>query len=563
MVSDYELLGVELGASEEEIRRAYFREVRKHSPEKDPEGFQKIRRAYEHIRVRRDPEEGPVLPLPEDPTAKATLEVILNLSRSENEEAYRDEAEKAIRKYPQEQVFLYHDVIALRRCGNTGKSVKAAEKLVGVDPENKFYHRELAISYLERGYTKKAIPAFQKAYDMGVRDTDFVVSYVQQLRREGYWQDFLEIGMALVRENRTWNDEQFEDIAEIYRNLMDDLGHVSTQYGLEVLNSLSSFLLQNVNMHPDSVCEVVSRLSVRSSMDWKDQLRKTAWQIMEALSARITNPKAASRLKTMRYSAEKNCAIKDYHLEEQLKRVIVGYLTQNIDPKEEYKSIAGEMFGLFDLMSNTGMFEENPEETEFNILDGALCCLMELPETRKSLDRVQREYPLAYEAGKDFFERVKSDEGAEALRKEMLTKHRSMVFKFEGSGFYELYPEERAKLYGQNDAKKHPQKKKKFGPDRHEVSQLAKALSKIFGSSWDDDDDDWDDDDEYWDDDEDWDDDDWDDEDDEDWEDDDEEDWPVLKPVVHEKPKIGRNSPCPCGSGKKFKQCCLGKGIYD
>lgn len=22
--------------------------------------------------------------------------------------------------------------------------------------------------------------------------------------------------------------------------------------------------------------------------------------------------------------------------------------------------------------------------------------------------------------------------------------------------------------------------------------------------------------------------------------------------------KIGRNEPCPCGSGKKYKQCCLG-----
>ncbi|ECE8508711.1 YecA family protein, partial [Salmonella enterica subsp. enterica serovar Enteritidis] len=21
--------------------------------------------------------------------------------------------------------------------------------------------------------------------------------------------------------------------------------------------------------------------------------------------------------------------------------------------------------------------------------------------------------------------------------------------------------------------------------------------------------------------------------------------------------KVGRNDPCPCGSGKKFKQCCL------
>ena len=24
----------------------------------------------------------------------------------------------------------------------------------------------------------------------------------------------------------------------------------------------------------------------------------------------------------------------------------------------------------------------------------------------------------------------------------------------------------------------------------------------------------------------------------------------------HEKPKVGRNEPCPCGSGKKFKKCC-------
>lgn len=26
--------------------------------------------------------------------------------------------------------------------------------------------------------------------------------------------------------------------------------------------------------------------------------------------------------------------------------------------------------------------------------------------------------------------------------------------------------------------------------------------------------------------------------------------------VVHEGPKIGRNDPCPCGSGKKYKKCC-------
>lgn len=30
-------------------------------------------------------------------------------------------------------------------------------------------------------------------------------------------------------------------------------------------------------------------------------------------------------------------------------------------------------------------------------------------------------------------------------------------------------------------------------------------------------------------------------------------------PEVREEPKIGRNDPCPCGSGKKYKKCC-GKG---
>jgi SEC-C motif-containing protein len=32
---------------------------------------------------------------------------------------------------------------------------------------------------------------------------------------------------------------------------------------------------------------------------------------------------------------------------------------------------------------------------------------------------------------------------------------------------------------------------------------------------------------------------------------------PVLPETrVNQSPKIGRNDPCPCGSGKKYKKCC-------
>ncbi len=34
---------------------------------------------------------------------------------------------------------------------------------------------------------------------------------------------------------------------------------------------------------------------------------------------------------------------------------------------------------------------------------------------------------------------------------------------------------------------------------------------------------------------------------------------PEAVPVVRSGPKVGRNDPCPCGSGKKYKKCCLQK----
>jgi preprotein translocase subunit SecA len=31
---------------------------------------------------------------------------------------------------------------------------------------------------------------------------------------------------------------------------------------------------------------------------------------------------------------------------------------------------------------------------------------------------------------------------------------------------------------------------------------------------------------------------------------------PPVKPIHSDAEKVGRNDPCPCGSGKKYKKCC-------
>lgn len=38
---------------------------------------------------------------------------------------------------------------------------------------------------------------------------------------------------------------------------------------------------------------------------------------------------------------------------------------------------------------------------------------------------------------------------------------------------------------------------------------------------------------------------------------------PTPQQVIRKPPRVGRNDRCPCGSGKKFKRCCLFTGRTD
>ncbi len=63
------LLGIEHGASRDRVRRAYMRKLREHPPERDPDGFQRLRSAYElaMMVVGDEPATGPeqiVVPTP-------------------------------------------------------------------------------------------------------------------------------------------------------------------------------------------------------------------------------------------------------------------------------------------------------------------------------------------------------------------------------------------------------------------------------------------------------------------------------------------------------------------
>ena len=200
----YHILGLEPGASQAEIKKAYFRMVRQHSPESDPEQFQKIREAYEQLKKGEDAADGPVFPPFSDPWAGKMMEQIDNYRRAGNMEKVRDACEEAWRLFPQDVRFLYLLSIAQRQCGNTGKAVRNGELLVSKEPENKWFLKELAISYLARGFTQKAYLACEKAYEAGCRDNDFLLTYAFECNEYGEFERGKQVLWEIARQDRRW-----------------------------------------------------------------------------------------------------------------------------------------------------------------------------------------------------------------------------------------------------------------------------------------------------------------------------------------------------------------------
>ena len=149
-MSDFEILGLSEGAQPKEIKRAYFKLVRQFSPEKDPERFQQIREAYEHLTEDRSKvKEGIItLEFPDIPLASQMKEQIQKRIDTRNYQEALATAEEAIKYFGEFEGFLYYLAISQRHLGKTGKSVKTFEKLVGLFPEKLANRKELAFAYM-------------------------------------------------------------------------------------------------------------------------------------------------------------------------------------------------------------------------------------------------------------------------------------------------------------------------------------------------------------------------------------------------------------------------------
>lgn len=161
----YEILGIEKNTSQDEIKRAFFRLVRKYSPEKNPEEYENIRKAYDVLSDRK---------LRAEYDAHLEYGDVINQHEVNANEAMENENYKlAIREY--KKILLIEPTleniknrlgIALMYDEQVEDALKQFLELVNLYPENTTYTRNLAHAYWKNDNFIYAQKYLNKAYDL-------------------------------------------------------------------------------------------------------------------------------------------------------------------------------------------------------------------------------------------------------------------------------------------------------------------------------------------------------------------------------------------------------------
>ena len=463
----YETLGLSPDAGEAEIKKAYFRLVRLHPPEKDPEQFQQIRHAYELLKEGPPAEEQSSFSPPEDPSVRYLLTHARRHAEAGNDKAAAGCFEEALTILPNDPFLLLNLAKLQQRAGNPRKSAKTAQQLAKLYPDYAEAYAFAAEGFFEGGWYKKALPEFQKAYDLGYRSLPFLSDYADAADANGFKQKADQLRRDLLQ-NTKWDSSNMEEALYLFSSRAEycSKDQASLLAFLEEYSQFFQFYRRFLKSLGDVLVIPLMRASTTSP---KMLASLPVYQKMDSLAESVGT------------FLDDNSMISSTALRTEI------FLTA-LDHDKRVPKLDWHKFFLAALLSSD---EEDPGLQRYALLDAFLCLLKNRDLNLSLIPVLKSDYPFCYSQCREYLDLLTADpEPVDAQIQKLKREYSRLSEQYEGGIYYKRYPEERPMPRG------------------------VLAYSDTV-------------------------------------------------PFVRQTKKPGRNDPCPCGSGLKFKRCCLGKGIYD
>lgn len=470
------LLELKPGADAEAVKKAYFRLVRKYSPEKNPDMFKKIRAAYEGLKDGipeddKDDESTVSLSHVENSFTQIIMEEFHAMM---NRGAYKDAVklmEQASAYYPADQLMRYRCGEAQLFAGNSGKAVKTAEKLLEEIPDSLICIRLAANACHERGYHKKAIGHFSRGFELGLRDRNWLIVYIDSMVKADDFSMVGDVCFSILENTKAANADELNQITWIFSILRKEKYKWDLEDTKKYYDALDDFLDSNKKMIADGAVtkDVMNNMII-----------SLGGRLYETEEYKIYYQRAASAIEKLAgiSSKWKSCVL-------EFKTDLIE-TTLNSYGHEHYNEAWSELASV-----PYKCRDQDEDIIRYATLDCKLMLIKEREETAREAELIRDNFIDFYNSQREFIDGLISGD----ILKEydgMLKEYRKLSQYCMGGLFESAYPKEMVEMEE--------------------------------GAHWK-----YNDGDTY----------------------------------TKDKPAVGRNDPCPCGSGKKFKKCCMGKGIYD
>ncbi|MDR2924080.1 MAG: DnaJ domain-containing protein [Treponema sp.] len=432
----YELLNIERGADAGEIKRAYFSAVKIHSPDSDPEGFKALRTAYETLSDNKKRAEYDGYFTAASAASGGLQNDILAARELIRENKYKQAAdflaELSGKNPDSDEVkrLLAEVLLYLRKSGTADKICEEILEKNPSDCETLLLRAKIAES---RKHVDKANDYYNDAVNADPLNSKAWIAYMRYSLHDARWQISDIFRRAMEQDINMFRDEYLFYIVGTYN---EDL--FSDKNDLQYYDKFAEYFVNDKN--PDK--EIYSHL-----MNLMPRFLEKAELVpfVEKILPLLENSK--------QYKDED---------EKNFKYIHAFIMVQKLKTDKR----------IHDVLVDLTIFLLSEDEDKNEQLEMEIYITYHLPELRRSIKVLLKEYPDFFRLNQSFYLDV-LNEKREAF---LLDKYAAIHKKLRGSD----------------------------------------------GIFYDGDFDDAED----------------------------------AVPYKRESPKIGRNDPCPCGSGKKYKKCC-------
>lgn len=177
MIDYFKELNVEIDASENEVKNAYFNMTKKYPPEKFPKEYRNIRDAYETL-INKSKRDAYFIEYFDNETKKVIDEGI-GFAKSEKYDLAISNFEKVLQKYPDNLKVKKDLALCLMKGRNYRKSSKILKELVIREPNNIEYYKFLINTYSESYEIKSLEEVLIKSLKLKNVEVEFYLKLFQ------------------------------------------------------------------------------------------------------------------------------------------------------------------------------------------------------------------------------------------------------------------------------------------------------------------------------------------------------------------------------------------------